>query len=116
MAVVIGGIPPHRGADNHLVGTGLPDVIFGDPYTTGNDLGVPEVGGILSSGRGGNDRLEGLASGSGLDSDFLYGDAWEIAGKGRGGNDRIDGGPDMDRFRGDAEFMSGAARGGNDRI
>lgn len=55
------------GANNHLVGTGLPDVIFGDPYTAGTSLyGDAGAGGSTLAGdaifmvdraRGGDDRL-----------------------------------------------------------
>ena len=34
MANLIGGIPPYRGINNHIIGTVDADVIFGDPYTT----------------------------------------------------------------------------------
>ena len=43
MANLIGGIAPYRGKDNYIEGTRGDDVIFGDPYTTGNFEGLPEI-------------------------------------------------------------------------
>jgi hypothetical protein len=71
MANLIGGIKPYPGANNHIVGTDDGDFIYGDPYTTGNWFGVPQIGGALSSGRGGNDHLDG-----GAGNDHLFGDAY----------------------------------------
>ena len=54
---LIGGIAPFLGRDNRITGKGEADFIFGDPFTTGNTLGVPEIGGSLSSSdEAGNDR------------------------------------------------------------
>ena len=140
MANLIGGIAPYRGKNNLIIGTASADFIFGDPYTTGNFLGVPEIGGPLATGRGGNDLLIGLGGGE----DWLFGDAWVINGEGRGGNDLsrrrrrirpplrrrpqvieaegrggndwVGGGSEEDRLLGDAELMFGNARGGNDGL
>ncbi len=87
MADLIGGVAPYLGTNNLIVGTADTDNIFGDPYTTGNYEGLPEIGGVLSSGRGGNDRLEGLGGG-----DIIVGDAGLMDGTATGGNDFIDGG------------------------
>ena len=105
MANLIGGRSPFPGLDNNIVGTGTPDVIFGDPFTTGNGLGVPETGGTLSAGTGGDDVLDGRGN-----SDRLYGDAWEMSGAGLGGNDRLLGGTGGDILNGDAAFLSRARR------
>ncbi len=42
MANLIGGIPPHSGVDNLITGTNGDDVIFGDPFTTGNSHDLAE--------------------------------------------------------------------------
>jgi Ca2+-binding RTX toxin-like protein len=119
MAVIIGGTEDFPGKNNCLGGTGGDDFVFGDPYTTGaytfvdseeGDFEIdiePQIGGALSSGRGGNDRIDGRG---GLDQ--IYGDAWEITGTAKGGNDRLVG----DQIFGDADVMSGHVRGGNDRL
>ena len=39
MAVLIGGIAPFPGANNNIVGTGLRDVVFGDPFDAGDGSG-----------------------------------------------------------------------------
>jgi hypothetical protein len=44
MANLIGGIAPFLGLHNRITGTGQTDAILGDPFTTGNTLGVPEIG------------------------------------------------------------------------
>lgn len=106
MAILVGD----QTADD-ILGTDEDDVIFGDPYTTGNDLGVPEVGGSLTSARGGNDTIE-----SGAGEDWVIGDAWSIGQSGRGGRDVIRGGADDDILHGDARELEEDARGGNDRI
>ena len=95
------------------------DTIFGDPFTEGNFNGFPGNGAILSSGRGGNDRIDG-----GDGTDYVIGDAAVITGTGRGGNDHLIGGPggelipgvhSLEVLGGDADtLMSGLARGGND--
>ena len=127
MANLIGGIAPLLGLNNGITGTEDPDFIFGDPYTTGAAAyfagvpgfeDIPEIGGTLSSGRGGNDRIASLG---GFDDvnflfDVVYGDAFEINGTGRGGNDHIVGGEGGGYLVGDAQIMSGNASGGNDQI
>ena len=87
MANLIGGVAPYLGTNNVIVGTADADNIFGDPYTTGNFEGLPEIGGVLSSGHGGNDVLVGADGG-----DNIVGDAGQMAGTAVGGNDVIDGG------------------------
>ena len=82
--------------NDRIVGTADADIIFGDPYTTGNDFGI-EDGGVLSSGRGGNDRIDGL--GGGLQ--WIYGDTWQMEGTARGGNDYIEGGDGDNVIRGE---------------
>ena len=98
--------------NDSLSGTDDPDVIFGDPFTTGAAAGgfpgFPDLG-VLAAGKGGNDMLRG---GGGKDS--LFGDAWEITDTGRGGNDTLDGGTGENALYGDAFTMSGKAIGGND--
>lgn len=115
MAHLIGGIVPWLGLDNQIFGTNDPDVIFGDPFTTGNTLDVLEIGGSLSSGQGGRDRLDGRAG-----SDTIFGDAWAIADEGRGGDDELYGGIGNDTLYGDAFSIdvsdSLAVAGGNDRF
>jgi hypothetical protein len=127
MAILIGGVEPLLGLNNRIAGTADPDLIFGDPYTTGVAsvfAGLPgfedilEVGGALSSGRGGNDHITSLG---GFDEvnfllDIVFGDAFEINGTGRGGNDHIVGGEGGASLIGDAWLMSDDARGGNDQI
>ncbi len=56
MAIIIGGTDDFPGKNNKLTGTVNPDVIFGDRFTKGNFLGVPEIGGDLSSGTSGPDQ------------------------------------------------------------
>ncbi|HEX2527166.1 MAG TPA: calcium-binding protein [Geminicoccus sp.] len=115
MAVIIGGTEEFPGKNNRLVGTEDEDFIFGDPYTTGagffdeesNPIDIPQIGGALSSGRGGNDWIEGRGG-----FDEIYGDAWEIRGTAEGGNDYLKGGG----LVGDADVMSGHARGGSDYL
>src|SRR3954471_9145438 len=98
------GVLPH-------VRTNERDIIVGDPYTAGNlDVAVPN-GEVLSSGRGGNDRLDG-----GEGDDSLFGDAGVITATGRGGNDYLDGGTGRDFLCGDAWEIEGRGRGGNDRL
>src|SRR4051812_38482681 len=78
------------GDDNVLVGTDGADVIFGDAHTAGATLffpDVPAMGGALASGTGGHDLLEGVG-----ETDFLFGDAYRMAGTGVGGADRLLGG------------------------
>jgi Ca2+-binding RTX toxin-like protein len=113
MANLIGGVAPHLGVNNLIVGTADADNIFGDPYTTGNFEGVPEIGGVLSSGHGGNDVLTGADGG-----DTINGDAGLMAGAAKGGNDIINGGVGDDPYLvGDADAgMSENARGGDDQI
>jgi Ca2+-binding RTX toxin-like protein len=115
MAHLIGGIAPWLGLDNHIFGTNDPDIIFGDPFTTGNSLGVSEIGGFLSSGQGGRDSLDGLGG-----NDTLFGDAWTISNQGRGGDDQLDGGAGDDTLYGDAfqidAIDSAIVAGGNDRL
>lgn len=117
MTILIGGFtPPHLSKNNHIIGSDEHDIIFGDPFTEGNIDNLPpppdSPGGVLSSGRGGNDWLEGLA-----DRDFINGDAGLIAETGRGGNDRIEGGDGDDFISGDSESdITDDGRGGNDLI
>ncbi|MBB4185727.1 calcium-binding protein [Sinorhizobium terangae] len=112
MANLIGGIGPYPGLDNDIFGTNDPDIIFGDPFTTGNTFGVLEIGGALSSGQGGSDRLFGRGG-----DDTIFGDAWAITDLGRGGDDRLDGGNGIDTLYGDAfSIDSFGAEGGNDRL
>src|SRR5262245_38421169 len=112
MADIIGGIPPHLGKNNIISGTPDPDIIFGDPFTEGNLEGLPPNAGILSSGMGGDDRLDGLDG-----NDTVIGDAGLIAGTGRGGNDRMFGGAGADFMSGDSDSnMSEEARAGRDRL
>ena len=80
MTNLIGGIAPYLGINNLIIGPAGADFIFGDPHTTGNMVGAPEIGGPLATGRGGHDWLIGLGG-----VDWLFGDAWEISGEGRGG-------------------------------
>jgi serralysin len=101
MTNLIGGNAPYRGLHNLIIGTADADFIFGDPFTTGNTLGVPQIGGPLAAGRGGNDRLIGLDG-----DDRLFGDAWEISGEGRGGKDWLGAGQGDDTLFGDANFMA----------
>src|SRR5262245_48567449 len=79
MATLIGGLPPIPGRDNLIVGGPNSDIIFGDPFTTGNTVGVVEVGGPLRAGQSGRDSI--LAGGG---DDFVNGDAWAITGTGHG--------------------------------
>src|SRR4051795_12878029 len=103
MADLIGGIEPYPGNNNHIIGTNERDIIVGDPYTAGNlDVAVPN-GEVLSSGRGGNDRLDG-----GEGDDSLFGDAGVITATGRGGNDYLDGGTGRDFLSGDALEIAAA--------
>ena len=57
MANLIGGAKK-----DSLTGTDDPDVIFGDPFTTGAAAGgfpgIPDLG-VLAAGKGGNDTLRG---------------------------------------------------------
>src|SRR5262245_7937519 len=112
MADIIGGItPPFLGTNNLITGTTDSDNIFGDPYLTDNFEGLsdPNDLGILSSGRGGNDTLDGAGG-----ADIIVGDAGRIEGDARGGNDIIFGGDGDDFYLvGDSDNdMSGDARGG----
>ena len=127
MANLIGGIAPLLGLNNQISGTADPDFILGDPYTAGAASyfagvpgfeDIPEIGGTLSSGRGGNDHIASLGGFDDVNflTDVVYGDAFEINGTGRGGNDRIVGGEGGGYLVGDAELMSGDGRGGNDQI
>ena len=112
MVVIIGGTAGSPGRNNALSGTNLEDIIFGDPHTAGAqelDPNIPEIGGTLNVGSGGNDRLNGLGS-----FDQLIGDAYVMEGTGQGGNDRLDGGAGFDQLYGDAIYMRGHSRGGND--
>jgi hypothetical protein len=84
MAIRIGGIAPFPGANNTLLGTGDPDVIFGDPYTQGNPFGITAADAVLDSGTRGSDTSRGRA-----DYDELVGDAWIATGSAYGGNDVI---------------------------
>ena len=94
MATLIGGFTPgYLEVNNQIIGTVDADNIFGDPYTEGNFEGLTEPGGVLSSGRGGNDHLDGAGG-----SDTIVGDAGQINGTGRGGNDIIDGGDGDEGF------------------
>lgn len=112
MAVLIGGRPPLFGIDNSIQGTPARDVVFGDPFTTGNPEGVLAVGGVLDTGRGGDDRLDGRAG-----DDFVFGDAAQMAGTGRGGDDLVRGGAGDDFLGGDADLsLTGRARGGDDTV
>ncbi len=115
MAHLIGGIAPWLGLDNHIFGTNDPDIVFGDPFTTDNSLGVFEIGGFLSSGQGGRDSLDGHGG-----DDTLFGDAWAISDQGRGGDDQLDGGAGDDTLYGDAFSIdvsdSAIVAGGNDRL
>lgn len=115
MAHLIGGIAPWLGLDNHIFGTNDPDIVFGDPFTTDNSLGVFEIGGFLSSGQGGRDSLDGHGG-----DDTLFGDAWAISDQGRGGDDQLDGGAGGDTLYGDAFSIdvsdSAIVAGGNDRL
>src|SRR5690606_37097633 len=91
---------------NHLVGPASGDTIYGAPY--------PRDIGPLTRGRGGDDRIE---SGGGPGAfDYLYGDAWEIAGTGRGGHDVIENTASVGLVYGDAVDMSGRGRGGDDTL
>jgi Ca2+-binding RTX toxin-like protein len=118
MANLIGGIEPYLGKNNQIAGTDDGDIVFGDPHT-GTTLnrslldfrGVPEVGGVLSSGKGGNDHLDG-----GMGDDILFGDAWEVGGSARGGNDHLDGGNGLDHLYGEGWYMRDNAKGGNDHL
>ena len=110
MAIIIGGVALHFGKNNLLIGGAEDDIVFGDPYTTGNFEGIPEIGGFLQSGKGGNDLIHGLGG-----FDFLVGDAAEIAGTGRGGDDVLFGGVEDDTVIGDADVnIRDHGRGGND--
>src|SRR5690348_8659158 len=114
MAVLVGGTEAFPGDDNTLVGTEAPDVIFGDAHTAGATPffpDVPPIGGALVSGLGGDDRLEGLG-----EVDFLFGDAYRLAGTGVGGADRLLGGDGGDIIDGDADSMGAGAHGGADRL
>lgn len=108
--MAVGGVHPYSGINNIIIGTKFIDYIFGDPYTTGSPYGQ-QTGGALSSGRGGNDRLEGVGG-----DDTIYGDAYFMDTVGIGGNDRLGGGAGDDLLVGDADQLSGAARGGDDLI
>ena len=70
---IIGGIGRLTGRDNLLLGTSRADVLFGDPYTGGNEVGVPDTGRALAAGVSGRDQLRGLEA-----NDELFGDAWLI--------------------------------------
>jgi serralysin len=98
--------------NNSLIGTEEPDIIFGDPLTTGAAAGgfpgIPNLG-VLTAGKSGNDTIRGLGS-----NDSLFGDAWEITDTGKGGNDTLDGGAGENALYGDAFTMSGTGKGGND--
>ena len=80
MANFIGGTAANPRSNDSISGTAGDDVIFGDRFTTGNFSGLPELGGVLSSGQAGNDRLYGKGG-----NDVVNGDAAQIAGSGRGG-------------------------------
>jgi hypothetical protein len=86
VANLIGGIAPYLEVNNRIVGTADRGIIFGDPYTTGNDLGVREIGGLLA-GQSGDGQLKVLGG-----SDSLFGDVWTTAYGGKSGNDRLEGG------------------------
>ena len=45
MAILIGGTDAFPSENNIVIGTNDRDIIFGDPFTTGNFIGVPEIGG-----------------------------------------------------------------------
>jgi serralysin len=105
------------GKNNNLTGEALEqDIIFGDPFTTGNDVGAPEIGGALTSGSGGNDRIKGLGDPSLTEGDTIFGDAFDMAGSGQGGKDVLLGGLDGDGLFGDASRMFGRSKGGNDTL
>ena len=53
MAILIGG-----GKNDILTGTDDPDLIFGDPFTTGA-FDAPRQLGVLNTGKGGNDNCGG---------------------------------------------------------
>src|SRR4051794_19071590 len=111
MVNLIGGTGTFPRASKIISGTPGADNNFGDPNTTGNVLGVTEIGGALSTGKGGDDRLSGLAG-----ADVIFGDAWQITGLGIGGSDRLDGGDDNDTLIGDARDLLDIAQGGNDTL
>ena len=95
---------------NKLKGKNGKDVIFGDPYTTGNEWHVRDVGGELDRAAG-HDKIFGYD-----DKDRLCGDAWLITKGGSGGYDTIDGGSGNDTILGDAFLMKKTAKGGDDTI
>ena len=112
MAILIGGIDPLLGRNNHIVGLAEDDIIFGDPFLQGTFQPVPDpnLGGVLSAGKGGNDHID--AGGGG---DYVVGDAGAMAGTARGGSDHLVGGEGRDFLIGDAgkDLLDGGAD--NDR-
>lgn len=115
MTVVLG-----TARDDLLIDTDDGNIIFGDPYTEGNFHGFPGNGAILSSGRGGNDYIDGRDG-----VDYIVGDAAIIEGHAVGGDDYILGGngghfgPEgsYEVLGGDADtLMRDFARGGNDYL
>lgn len=119
MAIIIGGTAEFPGRNNHLIGSSTSDIIFGDPFTTGINpfFGVPQIGGSLVAGSGGNDRIEGRGGPvEDFEGDLIYGDAFEMAGTGQGGQDMLFGGRGGDLQFGDADRMHGQARGGDDTL
>ena len=63
--------------NDDLLGTVSADLIFGD------------TDGTLTSGRGGNDQIDGGGN-EGGGTEWVYGDADVLSGTARGGNDRIE--------------------------
>jgi Ca2+-binding RTX toxin-like protein len=121
-------------------------VILGDDFLSARSgaafaaiFGDIDLGGVLGTGRGGNDILEGGNFGDSLygdtggglqdqavggndkprargGDDFLYGDTTGFSESAQGGNDVLRGGSGNDTLYGDGLTLSDFTQGGNDKI